>query len=171
MTSAAAPWPIKAILPGAILAAILLTGTAALAKKNDQVRPQATIESVRAQLYYELSGTLSANIASPASFSGWNTVIGEGDAREAAQDLLVSVRLKGDGSDGFLTDRPLIITAWDRKGKVIGRRSVNSILVPYQGTVSTALWLPDVTCIGKLSIEARFGNQVRRETVSLDCGE
>jgi len=42
--------------------------------------PQAIIQSIRVQLYYEQSGTLSANIAPPAKFSGWNTVIGQLEA-------------------------------------------------------------------------------------------
>lgn len=148
------------------LALLLLAGAPA-----DPAPPRAEIESIRIQLYYELSGTFSPNIASPSSFSGWNTVIGEGDAKEQAQDVLVTVRLKSDGSDGFLTGAPLIITARNRAGKVIGSRTVRDILVPYKGTVSSALWLHNATCAGLLRIEARMGKQVKTTTASLACGE
>lgn len=151
-----------------VLALLLLAGAPATPSPP---APQATIESIRVQLYYEGSGTLSGNIAPPAKFSGWNTVIGEGDAKEPAQDVLVSVRLKSDGSDGFLTETLLVITARNGAGKIIGQRTVRSILVPYQGTVASALWLPNATCAGKLRIEARFGKQVRTASASLDCGE
>ena len=137
----------------------------------DTPPPQPTLESIRVQLYYELSGSLSANIAPPATFSGWNTVIGEGDAKEAAQDVLVSVHLTGNGVDAFLTETPLVITARNGAGKVIGTRSINGVLVPYQGTVSNVLWLQNATCVGKLNIEARFGKMVKKTAVNLDCGE
>jgi len=152
------------------LALLLLAGAPAT-PSPPATTPRATIESIRVQLYYEGSGTLSGNIAPPATFSGWNTVIGEGDAKEPAQEVLVSVRLKGDGSDGFLTETPLVITARNGAGKIIGQRTVRSILVPYQGTVASALWLPNAICTGKLRIEARLGKQVRTTSVSLDCGE
>jgi hypothetical protein len=154
-----------------IALALLLQAGAPGATATEPPPPRARIESIRVQLYYELSGTLSANIAPPANFTGWNTVIGEGDAKEAAQDVLVSVQLGSDGSDGFLTDRPLLITARNGKGKVIGTRSASAILVPYRGTVSTALWLRNATCAGKIGIEAQLGKQVRRTSVTLHCGE
>jgi hypothetical protein len=131
----------------------------------------ATLQDIRVQLFYELSSTLSPNIAPPATFSGWNTVIGEGDAKEAAQDVLVTVRLKGDGVDAILTETPLVITARNGAGKVLATRTVNGVLVPYEGTVSTALWVNNATCAGKLSIEAKMGAQVKRTQVALDCGE
>lgn len=153
---------------GLATAAVLLAGAATV----DPPPPQAVIESVRAQLFYELSGTLSGNIASPPSrFSGWNTVIGEGDAKEAAQDLLVTVRLKSNGADGFLTEAPLVITARNGAGKLLGSRSITGILVPYEGSVATALWINNATCAGKLTIEAKLGKEVKRATVALDCGE
>ncbi|WP_088181800.1 hypothetical protein [Sphingobium sp. Z007] len=153
---------------GLVTAAVLLAGAATA----DPPPPHALIESVRAQLFYELSGTLSGNIASPPSrFSGWNTVIGEGEAKEAAQDLLVTVRVKGNGADGFLTETPLVITARNSAGKLLGSRSVTGILVPYEGSVATALWINNATCAGKLTIEAKLGKQVKTATVALDCGE
>jgi len=153
---------------GMAAALFLLTGAA----PADPPPPQASIESIRAQLFYELSGTLSGNVASPPSnFSGWNTVIGEGEAKEAAQDLLVTVRVKGNGADGFLTETPLVITARNGAGKLLGSRSVTGILVPYEGSVATALWINNATCAGKLTIEAKLGKQAKRATVALDCGE
>ncbi len=132
---------------------------------------QATIQSIAIQLFYEMSGTLSGDIAPPRTFSGWNTVIGEGDAKEAAQDVLVTVRLKGDGQDALMTETPLIITARNSAGKVIGTRTVTGILVPYEGTVATALWVNNATCAGKFTVEAKLGKQVKKTVVGLDCGE
>lgn len=61
--------------------------------------PQAgsapTVGAFRMQLFYEDSGRLSKDISPPVEFTGWNTIIGEGSAEEAASDLLVTVEVRG----------------------------------------------------------------------------
>ncbi|HEX9963625.1 MAG TPA: hypothetical protein VGB04_01425 [Allosphingosinicella sp.] len=46
-------------------------------------------------LFYENTGRLSKDISPPVEFTGWNTVIGEGSAEDAADDLLVTVEVRG----------------------------------------------------------------------------
>jgi hypothetical protein len=135
--------------------------------------PEARLGEIRAQLFYETSGTLSGDIARPGAFSGWNTVIGEGPAKEAAQDVLVAVRLlNADGAvDAALTTTPLVVTAKDGRGRVLATRRFTSVLIPMRGGTWNALWLRNATCGGKVRVEARFGAQVRRATLNLDCGE
>lgn len=100
-------------------------------------------------------------------------MIGEGPAREPAQDVLVTVRLlnAANAHDARLTTTPLIVTARDGSGRTIASRRYTSVLIPMRGGVWNALWLRNATCGGKVRIEARFGAQVRRATLNLDCGE
>lgn len=121
------------------------------------------------RLFYLYSGTLSGDIAPPAKFDGWNTVIGEGDAQDAAEDMLVTVRLKGTAeADHF---PPVFIEAKDGHGKIVGSRKAEPYLTDVNGRTHVALWLHSVGCAGKLIVTVRMGKAVRRSSVNLDCGE
>ena len=94
--------------------------------------PPVAIEHIGAQLLYSGSGTLSRDIAPPATFSGWNTVIGEGDAKGSAADVLVSVTLTTP-SDELALDTPLTVSARTAAGKVtitatLGRQTRSATL-------------------------------------------
>ena len=129
----------------------------------------ATIEHIGAQLLYSGAGTLSRDIAPPATFSGWNTVIGEGDAKGSATDVLVSVVLTTAG-DELNVDTPLVVSARTAAGKVLGQRQFSNILID-RGKVVEFLLLPNVTCAGKVTITATLGRQTRSAALALDCGE
>ena len=128
-----------------------------------------SLDQITAQLFYSMTGTLSQNIAPPAHFSSWNTVIGEGDAKEPATDLVVGVVLTA--AQPQTTDAtPLVVTARQPGGKVLAQRTYRNILVE-RGRLVKVLFLPDVTCIGQIDIVATLGAQTRSATVHLDCGE
>lgn len=131
--------------------------------------PPVAIEHIGAQLLYSGSGTLSRDIAPPATFSGWNTVIGEGDAKGSATDVLVSVTLTTP-SDEQALDTPLTVSARTAAGKVLAERKFSNILID-RGKVFEFLLLPNVTCAGKVTITATLGRQTRSATLALDCGE
>jgi hypothetical protein len=78
-------------LAGPLLVAVgLLFATPVAAQ---EATPTVVLGPLTAQLYYKFSGLLSSDLLSrKPPFSGWNTVIGEGDATEPAEDLLVAAR-------------------------------------------------------------------------------
>ena len=131
--------------------------------------PKPKIDSIGIQLFYATSGKLSENIGPPSTFSAHNTVIGEGDAREPANDILVTVRLSIPQKQGN-SSVPLVIKATDAKGKVLASRKVQSQFFN-EGRTVQALFLPDSTCAGKLTVEASLGKASKTQTVSLACGE
>jgi hypothetical protein len=120
------------------------------------------------QLFYENSGRLSKDISPPVEFTGWNTIIGEGSAEEAASDLLVSVEVRGP--PGELIEQPLTLVV-RAKGKVLAQRRFDSLLTNVQGRTWKALWLNDVGCAGRIEVTATIGKSMRKSGLSLDCGE
>ena len=149
-----------------VLAAALLTLAAPAAA---QPAPQLKLESITARLLYTSSGALSDNIAPPAEFTLFNTVIGEGDAAEPANDVLVSAIVTSRDAQANGTE-PLTLVVRDEGGKVLARRVFDSIFVDGARSVSSVL-VQDVACVGPVTIEATMGRQ--RLTTSLDfaCGE
>jgi len=134
---------------------------------------EPTLGPVRLQLYYKASGILSANVAPPAKFSFWNTGAGEGDAKEPAEDLLVSVPIQlPTGSDiGVNSERPLTISVRTKSGKLLGSRTIAFISIPSQGPVWSPMWVNNVQCAGPIIVTAVWGTQRRSAAISLDCGE
>jgi hypothetical protein len=130
--------------------------------------PAPKVGAFRMQLFYENSGRLSNDISPPVEFTGWNTVIGEGSAEEAANDLLVSVEVRGP--PGELIEQPLTLVARAR-GKVLAQRRFDSLLTNVQGRTWKALWLNDVGCAGRIEVTATIGRSTRKSELSLDCGE
>lgn len=131
--------------------------------------PAPAVGRIRMQLFYEDTGRLSRDIAPPAEFTGWNTVIGEGSAEEAANDLLVTVEVRGAAGENVA--QPLSVVARSGKGKVIAQRRFGNLLTSAQGRTWKALWLADVGCSGRIEIVATIGRSTRRSTINLDCGE
>ena len=127
-----------------------------------------SVGTIRMQLFYEETGRLSRDIAPPADFSGWNTVIGEGSAEEAANDLLIAVEVRGAPAETI--DQPLTLVA--RAGrKIVARRRFDHLLTNVQGRTWKALWLNDVGCAGRIDVTATIGRSTRKSAISLDCGE
>lgn len=135
---------------------------------QDNVAP-LVIDHISVQLFYEHSGALSADISPPNDFVGWNTIIGEGSAREPANDMLVTVRLKTDGHQ-FIDERPLLVEA-RAQNQHIAYTHATAFLTSDDGFVHVPLWLHDIGCVGELTILARLGDQQRSATVNLGCGE
>ena len=132
------------------------------------VPPAPKVGAFKMQLFYENSGRLSKDISPPVEFTGWNTIIGEGSAEEAASDLLVSVEVRGP--PGEFIEQPLTLVA-RAKGKVLAQRRFEGLLTNVQGRTWKALWLNDVGCAGRIEVTATIGRSTRRSELSLDCGE
>jgi hypothetical protein len=133
--------------------------------------PPATGElgDIRMHLFYKETGRLSRDISPPAEFVGWNTIIGEGDAEETADDLLVVVGLHALGQQNLET--PLTIEVRNGAGRVIGRREIVGTLTSDDGRAFHPLLLQDVGCEGRVRVTATFGAQSRSEEIALNCGE
>lgn len=127
--------------------------------------------ALQVRLWYTGTGRLSENIAPPAKFEAWNTVIGEGQAQEPADDALVTVDVIATSGGEENIGVPLTIIAHDAKGKVLGQRRVTDILTSHTGHAVQALWLRDVTCAGTVIVEAVIGPVKKATRVNLSCGE
>jgi hypothetical protein len=133
--------------------------------------PTAWIDRIEMRLFYIYSGTLSENIAAPAEFFGWNTVIGEGSAKEPADDVLVTVYLKRVPGSGGGFDKVSII-AKDARGKILGKRIAEPYMADEQGNAAVALLLHDATCAGTITVTAKMGRALAKSnTANLSCGE
>jgi hypothetical protein len=133
-------------------------------------KPSATaIDHISMRLFYGYTGTLSPDISPPAQFIGWNSVIGEGDALEAVEDMLVTVHLRGKTDTANFA--PVSITAIDGRGKIVGKRIAEPGKASEKGDVAVALFLHDIGCAGALKVTAKMGASVKSETINLDCGE
>ncbi len=125
---------------------------------------------IRAHLFYKGSGRLSEDLFTrEPSFIAWNTVIGAGDAEEAADDILFVVPVRANEEQ--FTDDPLTIRVTDSNGKVLTERVHGSILTSDEGYAYLPLWADDLTCGGELAIKVKFRNQQRSKTLAMHCGE
>jgi hypothetical protein len=134
---------------------------------------EPVLGSIRLQLYYKTTGTLSADIAPPRRVSLWNTGAGEGDAKEPADDLLVSVPIRmPPGRDiGENSDVPLTISVRTRSGRLLASRTFSFVAIPYRDPVWSPLWVSGVQCAGPIVATATWGKQRHSATISFDCGE
>ena len=140
-----------------------------LAAAQPAAAPPSELGEIRMHLFYEATGRLSRDISPPNEFSGWNTIIGAGDAEEYADDLLVVVEIR-TGGHHFL-ETPLRIVARGRNNRIIAQRRFDSTLTSEAGRAYRPLWLNGVGCAGRIVVTASYGSQSRSEALSLGCGE
>lgn len=124
---------------------------------------------IRMHLFYQETGRLSRDISPPNSFTGANTIIGEGDAEESADDLVVAVELRSEGQRTI--DEPLHIAVRGEDGAVLAERRILSTMTSRQGRVWIPLWVPATGCAGALRVTATFGTQSASESISFYCNE
>ena len=129
-----------------------------------------TLGDIRMHLFYQETGRLSPDISPPAAFTGWNTGIGEGDAEEAADDLLVVVEIRADGEQFIET--PLHVVARGGEGnRILAERRWDSVLTSSAGRTYLPLYVRSAGCAGTIRVTATFGRASQSETLTLDCGE
>jgi hypothetical protein len=136
---------------------------------------EVVVERLEVKLFYKETGRLSDDILARAKpFVAWNTIIGEGDAEESADDILVVAVLssgKWDSDNEVFSEFPLSIKVTDSKGKILGSRVFDSVLTSDKGLESKALWLQNVTCAGDILIETKFNGKIKQAHVEFNCGE
>lgn len=137
------------------------------AHANKQIDVQLTNPAIR--LWYEGTGSLSRDIAPPTRFILWNTIIGEGDAEENADDALFTIDVRSDGEQNI--PGALVLMATDSKGKVLGRRTFTNLLTDKSGNVTKPLWVRDIGCAGKVTFTAQFRGKSRSVVLDFACGE
>lgn len=129
------------------------------------------IVSIQAKLFYEHTGTLSDDLIATKP-SLWNTIIGEGDAKEPANSFLVIVEVKGD-PDSF-ADHTLRLTAvladGDNSGKTVAEQTFNGLLISPEGRTVKAMMVDNAVC-STININATLGKATKTETIPFACGE
>lgn len=149
------------------LATNLLLATPALA--------QVAIEDVRIQLFLERSGKLSENIVgSKKRFH--NSVIGEGDAGEPAESVLVTLVVTGPknavSSDKIARDLASVtVTQSSRQGpRVLLRRAYGGFRFGETGRIHKAFYLDNATC-APLEVDVKLARSRKTVKVDFTCGE
>ena len=68
---------------------------------------------------------------------------------------------------------PVTISVRNAKGKLLATHvyAPGYILVPKGEQVLLPLWVHDIACAGKITIEASYRAQRTRATMTFDCGE
>lgn len=134
-----------------------------------QAQAGAYLANPSVRLWYEETGKLSENLATSPNFTLWNTIIGEGDAEEQADEALFTVDLRTDGQQNIV--QPLVLTATDAGGKVLGKRTFANLLTGEAGNLALPLWVEDIGCAGRVTFKAQFGADVRSVVLDFNCGE
>lgn len=142
----------------ALASAVLATGAAAAVE----------IDAIEAKVFLTESGTFSENVAEGTGVNLWNTVIGEGDIREPANDTLVIVTLAG--APGTYDEGTLAIEITGHDGKPVASRKIEGVLFGESGKVSHAVYLLHSTC-NQLTVKASFGKSSKTGGVPFACGE
>jgi hypothetical protein len=134
------------------------------------------LSDIHAQLYYMGTGRLSEDVLNrPKEFVLWNTIIGEGDADENADDILITVQLIGDKfgkpeDNEQVLDDPVVITARNEKGKLVASRTFKHVLLSTRGSAWLSLWLPEQTC-ESVDVQATYQKQRKVAHLKMACGE
>ncbi len=75
------------------------------------------LHAIKAQLIYQSSGTFSEDLITSNNFVYWNTIIGEGSAKEPTDKLLVMVQVKSSKKELNPKGEKILITVKEN-GKV-----------------------------------------------------
>ncbi len=146
--------------------AVAAAAAAVLAASAAASEPK--IAAIEARLFYESTGRLSDNVAPPADFTFWNTLIGEGQAEEPASDVLLTVTVTGE--PGSFVEAPLTIVVTGSDQKVVARREIKGLLLNAEGRTTRALLVPDTTC-NPIDVKASIGKSASSVNVPFACGE
>jgi hypothetical protein len=129
------------------------------------------VNRVEAFLVSGQTGKLSANIIDPKQpMTLWNTIIGEGDAGEPANDVLVVVHVQKPPQEAELPT--LSLKAMSRTDQtMLGERK--DVYVPFldQNLGTAVMMLHDVTCID-LDIQVLIADKIiHTAQIPFACGE
>lgn len=143
---------------------LIMSGQAASA-----VGPAMHLDSLQIKLVYKGTGAFSQDI-SVGSFNAWNTVIGEGDSAEPADDMIAYVVVGSMGQQSF-RETPISVMATDARGKILARRRFDNVLTTDAGKAFLPVFIPDSTCSGMVTVTATMGTERMVKSVAMACGE
>jgi hypothetical protein len=129
-----------------------------------------SVSKIEAFLIYGQSGKLSPDIAPPSQeIDFWNTMIGEGGAREWTEDILVIVhieKISGDSSGGVIS-----IKVVDHKSKKVLLSKLSAqVSFGETKTAAKAFTLENIQCTN-LDIIIKAGKNSKTVNLPFACGE
>lgn len=175
-----------ATLKKALVIAAVLAGATPVASQSSKQNteplgakiPTASainIKDLRAQLFLEKSGKLSDNIVGTKKIFR-NTVIGEGDAGEPADSVMVTITFEGSknsrASDKVASALGQVkVTQSTKQGKkILMNRVFGGMLFGDNGLSHKAFIVDAATC-APLEIEAKIGRSTKTANIDFSCGE
>lgn len=118
-----------------------------------QTKVAPKISAIRAQLFYDASGTFSKDILADKNLSLWNTIIGEGSAGEPSTSTFVTVEISGRNIP--LGTLKIEITATGNKNRIIQKKLISVDLYDERPKFFAPFWLYDTGC-EEIKISARL---------------
>lgn len=154
-----------------LIAAIIFLMASLNAFAQTKVAPKIT--AIRAQLFYDASGTFSDDIFLNKELALWNTIIGEGSAGEPSTATFVSVVVSSRNVP--LNTLKVEITATGNKNRLIQKKLLDVDLYDERGKVFAPFWLYDTGC-EEIKISARLIGKgapttVISKKIPFACGE
>lgn len=113
-------------------------------KSFAQAKVAPKITAIRAQLFYDASGTLSDDILSRKDLALWNTIIGEGSAGAASTSTFVTVEISGRNLPVGSTK--VEVTARGDKNRLIQTRVIDVDIYDDRTKFFAPFWLYDTGC-------------------------
>lgn len=127
-----------------------------------------SLDKLQVRLWYQETGRLSDNIAPPAIVALWNTIVGEGDAEEIADNVLFTAQIRTNGEQNV--DQQLTLSATDSSGNILAKRTFANILTGQTGVAVLPLWVGEMGCAGTVLFSARIGSESRSFSIDFPCG-
>ncbi len=148
-----------------------LTVLAPVAHSQDTQAP--SVSAIRAQLFYEETGTFSRDILSGEPFELWNAIIGEGAAEHASNHTLVTVEVSG--RDVAFDEAAVEIIVRDSNDRLIAAQTSEVSIYDEAETFIAPVLLFDTGC-EPLTVSARLVGDVAESSemsaeIPFACGE
>ena len=168
-----------------LAAGALCLAAPAFAQQKSQTRAPAAepaantvpvvLQDLKMQLFLERTGRLSDNIVgSKKTFH--NTILGEGDAGEPADAVLVTLVFQGGknsmGSDKLARDMAQVkVTQMAKTGnKILLNRVYGGFIFGENGLAHKAFLIDNATC-APLEVDAKIGKTRKVAKIDFKCGE
>lgn len=131
------------------------------------------ISAIRAQLFYDASGTFSKDLLTMKDLALWNTIIGEGSAGGASTSTFVIVEITGNNL--AVGSTKVEITATGDKNRLIQKRLIDVDIYDERTKFFAPFWLYNTGC-EEIKISARLIGKsapktVVTKTIPFACGE
>jgi hypothetical protein len=136
---------------------------------------QVAVDDIKIQLFLERSGTLSENIVGSKKTYA-NTPLGEGDAGEPADAVVVTLIFSGAknavSSDKIARDvASITVTQAAKTGpKILLRRAYGGFRFGESGKIHKAFTLDNATC-APLEVDVKVGKTRKNVKVPFSCKE